>query len=333
MVRELYTPMMLAVLAGGVSSVHLDKTLFLIRTSAYAEHERKLGAALQTELTSNGVPAAHVRLLHEATTFAAYDRCCLLPWANHLYESEADRQMDWFFFGDANTKVHTTGLEHALSKRDPGKAHFFGNRLQDQSMAIIHHYFTDENFGYPHMPSGFVLSRGALERLGEAIKKNGGLQYDTHIDVVHEFAKYLYDKAEPPVKMEHVANFCATKGETGSCVTYAADKDAVRKDHQLSWDDVIIAVKTTKMFHQGDGKDRISVIKATWGKDAPCDITYTSDTVDASVPTIDIGVNTKKGHCAKTQKVIQPSTRVLACTCMIYAHTADTTPTCERVYA
>jgi len=283
----------------------LDSTLFLIRTSAYAEHEKALGVALTSDLKADGVPGANIRLLHEAKTFAAYDRWCLLPWANHLYESEADSKMDWFFFGDSNTKVVPRSLSAVLSRRDPAEPHFIGHRLQDQSHAIIHHYFMDKNFGFPHMPAGFVLSRGALAKLGDAIKSSGGLQYDTHIDVVHEFAKYLYDKTDPKIKMEHVENFCSVEGETGNCATFAVSKDTARKDHQLQWSDIVVAIKTTAMFHQGDDKDRTSVIKATWGNDPPCDVIYVSDVVDSNIPTIDIGVNTKKGHCAKTQKILE----------------------------
>eukprot|EP00937_MAST-01D_sp_MAST-1D-sp2_P005470 g5470.t1 len=286
------------------------RALFLVRSGAYAKHEAALSKALAAELEADGVPRANVRLLHELGA-EQYDNWCLMPWMKALAEGKEASEFDWFVFADANTRFKVPLLSKSLGQYKPQEPHFVGHRLQDTSMAIIHHYFTDKEFGYPHMPSGFALSRGALAAFAAAVKAkfDGRLPHDTHIDVVHETAKFLWANLEPRLAMTDDPAWCnaemAGAASGGSCAAFPASRDAARVSHGLQWDDVVIAVKTTAMFHAKDRLDRLQVIKATWGKDAPCDIVYASDAVDPSVPTIDIGVNTKKGHCAKTQKILE----------------------------
>ena len=57
--------------------------------------------------------------------------------------------------------------------------------------------------------------------------------------------------------------------------------------------DVIIAIKTTKMFHA----TRVKRLRETWaGPTCPVPVYITSDAVDPEVQSYDMGVNTKKGY-------------------------------------
>ncbi|KDR24431.1 Beta-1,3-glucosyltransferase [Zootermopsis nevadensis] len=61
------------------------------------------------------------------------------------------------------------------------------------------------------------------------------------------------------------------------------------------------AVKTCRKYH----KDRIPIVKDTWGKYA-FHIGFYSESEDSAVPTINLGVpNTEHGHCRKTMAILK----------------------------
>ena len=116
--------LLLCLSATHVLALDPARVLFLVRSSSYAEHERTLATELAAGLTSEGVPRANVRLLHEMKSKADYDNWCLLPWIQALAkEQQTDdaASYDWFFFAESNTRVDWQRLnDDVLRSRDAG---------------------------------------------------------------------------------------------------------------------------------------------------------------------------------------------------------------------
>ena len=98
------------------------------------------------------------------------------------------------------------------------------------------------------------------------------LPVDTHIEVFFEFSRWMAALgakiAEAPTVF---CNRLEDAADASACATAIAPRgvEPYRAAHALDGrKDVILAVKTTQMFH----RDRLDVIRQTWGKDAPIDV-------------------------------------------------------------
>ena len=204
----------------------------------------------------------------------------------------------------------------------------------------MHAYSSGEK--YVFSKPGFALSRGLVEAAVADIEANK-LPVDTHIEIFFEFSRWMAklgapveDRADvfcaaplPPQEASalaaaakkgapfpSVASVLEAASEPGlakSCATAISPGgvEPFRERFDLEASEVILAVKTTKMFHA----DRLEIIRQTWGGDnAPIEIVNLSDFEEPSnapVPTVDLTkewgkvVNQKKGHCAKTDAILK----------------------------
>ncbi|XP_075220376.1 beta-1,3-glucosyltransferase isoform X2 [Lycorma delicatula] len=246
---------------------------------------KELKENLKKQYTSLKKDLPVIRLIHEEFPHnGAWTVIPLLPWLIELHGSE----LSWVLFLLESTEVNVKELVQVLGKYDPKKKMWMGHALHDKESTIIHHFAFSENpteFKYPLFSSGFVMSMSLIKRL---MKKNEGKgkNSDFSIDASHELALSV---GEPLLNLADV--FCLENRE--GCATYPTKISSCGKP--VPNEEIYFAVKTCLKFH----KDRIPVIKKTWGKQAK-HIEFFSHLKDNTIPTTDVGVeNTERGHCAK----------------------------------
>lgn len=204
-------------------------------------------------------------------------------------------------FCEDDVSINLTRLLKKLGKVDFTKELFLGRALRDQDATIIHHFAFHENpsaFPYPDVAAGFIISTPLLWQLADRLNKSPA-SIDFTIDAQHELALYIWDKGSG-VSLTDVDYLCGYTAKSTKCATRKTLKapDCVSAVSDL---DVFFAVKTCQKFH----KDRVSVLKKTWGKDAER-IQFFSDVDDPSVPTVTLGIpNTERGHCAKFLAILK----------------------------
>ena len=72
---------------------------------------------------------------------------------------------EWFLFVTEDTEINFMTLNESLANFDPTtQALFLGHALSDDRPVITHHFAPRGFISYPHLPSGFLLSRPALLR-------------------------------------------------------------------------------------------------------------------------------------------------------------------------
>ncbi|XP_069136485.1 beta-1,3-glucosyltransferase-like [Argopecten irradians] len=222
----------------------------------------------------------------------------VFPLLQTFAEEYADAS--WLFVCEEETRVDVHKLVKVLQRFDHTKELYLGHPLRDQSPTIIHHYAFHENpskFAYADWGAGFVLSQSLLAKTGKRWPDKD-YKIDFTIDPKHELAKYMYSDAIN-VTLTPVTELCLVKKST-KCASWYPMKfpDC---GPEIPVDDLYIAVKTCAKYH----KERISVVKKTWGNDAK-NVEYYSDTEDSMIPTINLGIpNTERGHCGKTMAIIK----------------------------
>lgn len=290
---------------------------YLIR-SENVGHDLKLAAELKATLVAAGAAPQAVQDLGAITKrWKKYehlgnknplgapfhiDYWTVLPWLVKL-------PLDGVRFVvvlDSSTKVDVRSLRATLQElgADTAAPLFVGHGLKESKGTVIHEY--DSSYVWPHHKSGYAFNAKLIELL-QAHAKTTPLPVDTNIDSHWQLNKYVAENAK--TKLVSDKRFCAAKGD--GCATWPSPKGVYRADNGLKPADVIIGVKSCKMFH----KDRLGTIAATWGKDSPIELVYLSDAAEdapeSPVPTVDLTkewgevVNQKKGHCAKMDAILK----------------------------
>ncbi|XP_056141306.1 beta-1,3-glucosyltransferase [Lampris incognitus] len=277
----------------------LEKVVILIQSQRNSFHARRAELRKEEILQEaselgQGIPV--VLLLHEVSKHEGDWR--ILPTLPHLLTTFS-QLASWFLFLEEGTRITLTGLLQVLNRYNTQEEWFLGKRLHDDEASIIHHYAFSEDptsFGYPDPTAGWALSIPLLHRLAKRIQQEP-MKSDFTIDLNHEIALFIWEDGNGP-RLTAVPEFCTQHRD--SCVTsftaYLPNcGDPIKKE------DVFVAVKTCQKFHS----DRVSVVKATWEKDAVF-LEYCSDVTDPSIPTIHLGVpNTERGHCGKTFAIMR----------------------------
>jgi len=226
----------------------------------------------------------------------------LFPLIQEIMTIHEAQELSWVLVCEDDTHVNVAKLSALLAEYDSSKDVFLGRALHDASSTIIHHFDRVDrgvSMAYPDVRAGFVLSRSLLNSLHQRLSTEK-LFTDFAIDPKHEFAKFILKEGEGPA-LQNIKGFCSSdESMSPDCVTSQRSKfpscgPAVGKE------DLFVAVKTCSKFHD----DRVSVVKATWGRETDL-IEYYSDVANDSIPTIDLGVpNTERGHCGKTMAIMQ----------------------------
>ncbi|XP_012945126.1 beta-1,3-glucosyltransferase [Aplysia californica] len=226
----------------------------------------------------------------------------LFPLIEELTDKYKGRPYSWVCVCEEDTRVNLARLTALLQRYDSSKEYFLGRELRDLQATIIHHFSFANNpghFTYPDTRAGVLLSVGLIHSLRKRLTSEK-LFSDFSIDPKHELALFVWDNGKGS-NLTHVQGFCsADESADPNCVTTQRDKfpDC---GAPVAEDELFVAVKTCHKFHES----RVSVVKATWGKEAKV-IEYYSEVEDASIPTVDLGVpNTERGHCGKTMAIIQ----------------------------
>ncbi|KAL3856690.1 hypothetical protein ACJMK2_011415 [Sinanodonta woodiana] len=211
--------------------------------------------------------------------------------------AEKFSKKSWFFICEEETRIDLPKLRGLLQQFNSSQDLFLGKPLRDQEPTIIHHFSDPKLFTYPDPAAGFLLSYPLVKKLADRLPDTG-FRTDFNIDPKHELAKYIYQDGNG-VRMTEVPELC-TDNENAQCVTsYPVKFPDCGKP--VKEGDFFVAVKTCEKYH----KDRVSVVKNTWGKETE-NIEYYSHVEDPSIPTIDLGVqNTEHGHCGKTLAIMK----------------------------
>uniref|UniRef100_A0A8C5DTW3 Beta-1,3-glucosyltransferase-like n=1 Tax=Gouania willdenowi TaxID=441366 RepID=A0A8C5DTW3_GOUWI len=276
------------------SSRRLDEVVIVIQSQRNSFHARRGGqrkVEILQEALNLGQEIPTVLLLHELSEYEG--DWSIIPVLPHLSATRS-QSASWFVFIEEETKVTLPALLQVLSRYQDKKEWFLGKRLHDNEASIIHHYAFSEglSFGYPDPAAGWALSAALLQSLAEQIQHERSLKSDFTIDLTHEIALFIWEERNG-LELTDVPEFCTELKD--ACATTFTTYLPHCGD-PVSKKELFVAVKTCQKFHS----ERISVVKATWEKDAGS-LEYYSDVTDPSIPTISLGVaNTERGHCGKT---------------------------------
>ncbi|CAM9522916.1 unnamed protein product [Lampetra planeri] len=217
----------------------------------------------------------------------------------------------WWFFCEEETRVDLERLRRLLGRYDHSKPWFLGRALHDESATIIHNFAFHEDptsFHYPLFSSGWALSQPLLASIVQRWTRESR-RADFTIDLKHEasyithrIALYIWNKGQG-TKLTPTPEFCIRDAEAqsgGTCAT-TVYTDPPQCGEPVEDNKIFFAIKTCHKFYI----DRVPVLKRTWGTRASR-LTFYSDTLDADIPTVDLGVpNTERGHCAKTFAILE----------------------------
>uniref|UniRef100_A0A3P8VZJ2 Beta 3-glucosyltransferase b n=1 Tax=Cynoglossus semilaevis TaxID=244447 RepID=A0A3P8VZJ2_CYNSE len=277
----------------------LDEVVIVVQSQRNSYHARRATQRKEEILQQAaglGQPPPVVLLLHELSEYEGV--WSILPALPHLSLTNGPSAM-WFFFIEEETRVTVAALGQVLQRYQAHEEWFLGRRLCDVEASIIHHYAFSEDpssFGYPDPAAGWALSAPLLRRLADRMLHEH-LKSDFTIDLSHEIALYILEEGNGP-KLTAVREFCIESEENcaSTFTSYLPDCG-----EPVSRRDLFVAVKTWHKFHS----DRVSVVKATWEKEAEF-LEYYSDVADDSIPTISLGIpNTERGHCGKTFAILR----------------------------
>jgi UDP-glucose:O-linked fucose beta-1,3-glucosyltransferase len=278
---------------------------FLVRSQPTAL-DRSLSKQLVTDLVRQGVPRASIRCMHDEAF--PDDYWPIISWMEPTL-ARAPAAARWFVFCEPSTRVRVRELGELLSQHNsaagtaPADRQFIGMRLRDSVGSVARGFDTATQ--YPFLHAGFALNRPLLAAMVASIRGDP-LPNDLSIDTAYELARAI--KRRAGVELTGAPQFCtgarADASVAVTCATYVASvrhaRDALPR-FPLEPTDVVIAIKTTKLFHA----TRVKLLLETWaGPDCPVPVFVTSDAVDPAVQSVDMGVNTKKGHCAKAMAIL-----------------------------
>ena len=305
---------------------------------------------LSAHLRDGGVAPTSIRMMHaeERPHREEYEHShgywTIVPYLPKLHEAGAASGAVWYVFLHPTTAVSVRRLRAALAQRQHDRNWFLGHALHDARGSIAHEYNTE--LAYPLDRAGYALSASLLASLASWLKAQGdkGMGRDFHIDATWAFARFVHERTQHAaggaVTITDEPAFCSGGGSgsghgAGAIASASASASAsaapeptgatrcatqARRELVSSWirkavppSDVVIAVKTTKIFHAS----RLSVLKSTWVRDVPTgmEVVYMSETEDPAVPTVDLtkewpgllkpNTETPTGHCAKCHALLK----------------------------
>lgn len=248
----------------------------------------------QAQIADQVMPKVH--LAHE--DFPHPGAWTVVPLLSQLYTLYGSN-CSWLIFCESHTRIDLFLMLELLGKYNPTQDFLIGHALHDREATIIHHFaFSNDpqQFKYPHFASGFAMSQALLKKIAYRLDHGDHPDIDFSIDPSHELALYILDKGKGP-ELTHASQLCLRNQPL--CASYPLEfhvcGDPVIKESMY------FAVKTCSKYH----KDRIPIVKHTWAKHV-FHIGFYSDSEDASIPTIDLGVpNTEHGHCGKTMAILK----------------------------
>eukprot|EP00058_Branchiostoma_floridae_P020281 XP_002605771.1 hypothetical protein BRAFLDRAFT_121883 [Branchiostoma floridae] len=284
------------------NNIGLQDVVIIIQSQKYSYHTekaRQLRENIRQQAQDIQQEPPTVVLLHEE--WKGRGAWTILPYLPKISQTFGQRAA-WVFFCEDDTAVKLLPLLDILRKYDAEKELFLGHALVDQEATIIHHFVFHQNpgsFSYPDFSAGWALSAPLLNRLAKRWSEESH-QSEFTIDLKHEIAMYIYDSGKG-VRLTDVPQFCAgPQNDNVKCVTTFPTKLPQCGD-PVPEETVFFAVKTCEKYH----KDRVPVVKKTWGKHAR-HITYYSDKEDSTIPTVTTGVpNTERGHCGKVYAILK----------------------------
>ncbi|XP_063238783.1 beta-1,3-glucosyltransferase isoform X1 [Bacillus rossius redtenbacheri] len=205
----------------------------------------------------------------------------------------------WVVFGDSQTRFKLRRLLNHLAEHDKLQEMWLGRALHDREATIIHHFAFADNpqlFKYPHISSGFAMSRALLNRLSARLASESVRKMDFSIDPAHELALFVRDGGRGPSLTPSEA-LCLH--DQPQCASYVSPPEPCGEP--IPKKSMYFAVKTCKKFHT----DRVPIVKRTWAKHA-VHLGFFSEADDETIPTINVGVpNTEQGHCGKTTAILR----------------------------
>ena len=325
------------------SSAGFSQIYFVILSEQASPRSHAQAEQLSAHLRDGGVAPTSIRMMHaeEPPHREEYQHShgywTIVPYLPILHEAGKATGAVWFVFLHPTTAVSVRHLRATLAQRQHDRSWFLGHALHDVSGSIAHEYNTE--LAYPLDRAGYALSASLLGSLASWLKAQGeeGAGRDFHIDATWAFARFVHDRTKDgpsgAVVITDEPAFCGAGGGRGAGASASASARATpepidptrcatqaRRELVSSWtrkaippSDVVIAVKTTKLFHAS----RLSVLKKTWVRDVPhgMEVVYMSETEDPSVPTIDLtkewpgllkpNTETPTGHCAKCHALLK----------------------------
>eukprot|EP00051_Salpingoeca_urceolata_P007165 m.95168 g.95168 ORF g.95168 m.95168 type:complete len:477 (+) comp15144_c0_seq2:1563-2993(+) len=231
----------------------------------------------------------------------------VLPVLALLSHAMTEARADVLLLADTDLRLHGPQLAALAATLNPDVPAFVGAALHDATYAIIHHYASDFDFGYPDLSRGLVLTAALVHRLAQAAPTKDHFA----IDAQYELAKFV-NASVPGLSLVDSPVFCSFAEATTS-----AQECAVSAHHLVAAETatppppqhndplkltVQVAIKTASVFHA----TRVPHLKATWLDSVhdPPPLLF-SDTADPAVGSVGTGVpNTESGHCEKLHRML-----------------------------
>lgn len=213
--------------------------------------------------------------------------------------------VDWIIFCEETTHFVLDQLLEVLAgtKFKEGESKMVGRALFDREPVIIHHFFGvqgDANyktFAFPDFDAGFAINRQMMRELVQINDKWTG-KHLFQIDPKHEFMKHVSTHLN--IKMEHSKHFCGGNWHRSAKTCFTRSGKELPDCGLTDKSKILVGVKTTEKFH----KDRLKVVKKTWGPKFD-NIIYYSNVTDKAIPTVVSGPNTERGHCQKLYYILE----------------------------
>ncbi|CAI2355409.1 unnamed protein product [Caenorhabditis sp. 36 PRJEB53466] len=203
---------------------------------------------------------------------------------------------DWTIVSEDTSEI---GVKYLKRYSNSDKSIFSGFGLKDKEATIIHHFGmnTPDNFQYPLLSAGFILSRVAIERIRKAREDDRWNGFA--IDASYEFALLLYKRLSLRLTHDPSVFCCGNHSVSDGCLVRCSVPQPTSAT--LRDTDIQVMIKTYTGYHQS----RLPVLRDTWTARIPR-VEYCSDKRDEQIPTIDLGVaNTDRGHCGKTWAIFK----------------------------
>ena len=204
------------------------------------------------------------------------------PFLYHWLETETKLDnAEWFVVIEPWTDVNVPALQALLGYFDSSQHHFLGRGLDmRRGVLTLHHEFQDLTFGWPD--AGLVMSRSLVRGVVDGLA--GKMSQNFFVTWEREFAHNI--RATTGTQLTSLgSHFCDSHDPSfrssgnSVCATVALNKYPFRASLGLSYDDIIIAVKTTLSYHA----ERLDILRNTWAKNTshPVEIIFASDGEDA----------------------------------------------------
>lgn len=147
---------------------------------------RDLGVGSQ-----NGVAGSHITFLDTYLRRQVHgNHWSLVPLLNEALKGSGSN-VDWFFLGNAYTRINLDSLGDMLLRRKDER--LLGVRLQDnfRKPSILHHFNTNSDLAFPLVSSGCLFHRSLVVQIVEAIERTRPKANQT-IDALHELMVFIY---------------------------------------------------------------------------------------------------------------------------------------------